>query len=191
MNPTIILFGPLGAGKTTVGRLLAERLKVPFCSVDELRSSYYKKVGYDTSLAAEIAVSSQGIWQLLRYSKPFEARIVEMIVADHQGVIDFGASNSVYEDANLFARVANALAPFPNVILLLPAPDPEESAAILQQRLIRMLTAAGATYSDELFALNRHFIEHPSNARLAKWTVYTRDKTPAAICNEILERLVQ
>lgn len=190
MHPTIILIGPLGAGKTTVGRLLAERLNVPFCSVDAVRASYYARVGYDASLAAEIAASSQGMWQLLRYSKPFEARMVALIVAERRGIIDFGASNSVYEDPALFARVESALAPFPNVILLLPSPDPQESAAILQQRLIHMLTTAGTPYSDELFALNRHFVEHPSNGRLAKRIVYTADRTPAAICADILERLV-
>ena len=35
MNPTIILIGPLGAGKSTVGRLLAEKLGLPQCSLDD------------------------------------------------------------------------------------------------------------------------------------------------------------
>jgi ribosomal-protein-serine acetyltransferase len=35
--------------------------------------------------------------------------------------IDFGAGHSVYEDEELFARVQQALAPYPWVILLLPS----------------------------------------------------------------------
>jgi xylulokinase len=55
MNFPIIFIGPLGAGKTSVGHLLAERLDLPFCSVDTVREAYYQEVGYDETLAAQIA----------------------------------------------------------------------------------------------------------------------------------------
>jgi shikimate kinase len=190
MNFPIIFIGPLGAGKTSVGHLLAERLDLPFCSVDTVREAYYQELGYDQSLASRIAASGQGIRGVLRYSKPFEARMVEKVLADHHGLIDFGASNSVYEDPALFSRVENALAPYPNVILLLPSPDPDESVEILKYRLIRMLTEAGKEFTDELFELNEYFVKHPSNRQLAKLVIYTKDKTPEKICDEILLKLV-
>ena len=191
MTSTIILIGPIGAGKTTIGHLLADTLGLPLCSIDHVRSTYYEKVGYDTTLAAQIAASDQGIQGVLRYSKPFEAQMVEMVLADHQHhIIDFGASNSVYDDTELFSRVENALAPYPNVILLLPSPDLDESVEILKDRLIRMLTEAGKTYTDELFELNHTFVNHLSNYQLAKRIVYTKDKTPENICDEIVQTLV-
>lgn len=95
MNSTIILIGSLGAGKTTVGRLLAEKLDLPFCSVDTVHWAYYQKVAYDSTLDLQIAASGQGIQGVLHYSKPFEAQTVEMTLADHHGIMDFGASNSV------------------------------------------------------------------------------------------------
>ena len=55
MTSTIILIGPIGAGKTTIGHLLADTLGLPLCSIDHVRSTYYEKVGYDTTLAAQIA----------------------------------------------------------------------------------------------------------------------------------------
>ncbi len=189
MNTTIVLIGPLGAGKTTVGRLLAEKLGLPFCSVDDMRGAYYEDVGYDETLAKQIAASDQGFQGVLRYSKPFEAQMVEKVLADHHGIIDFGASNSVYEDQELLARVAQALSPYPHVILLLPSPNMDESAAILKERLIQMLTAVGKTYSDELFVLNEQFAKHPSNHQLAKEIVYTKDKTPEKICDELVQKL--
>jgi shikimate kinase len=184
MNSTIILIGPLGAGKTTVGELLAKQLGVPFCSVDAVRPAYYQKVGYDQTAAA----SDEGVWDIMRSSKPFEARMVEMVLAEHHGVIDFGASNSVYDEADHLARVETALAPYPHVILLLPSPDGDESVDILNNRLIRMLTEAGKEFSDELFELNEYFIRHPSNRRLAKRVIYTKGKTPEDICDEIVQR---
>ena len=189
MKATIILIGPLGAGKTTVGRLLAKKLDLPFCSLDEVRAAYYQNAGYDETVASQIA-SDQGTWGLLRYSKPFEAGMVEQVLADHHGVIDFGASNSIYEEEDLFTRVEKALVPYPNVILLLPSPDAEESAVILKDRLIRMLTEAGKDYTDKLFKLNEYFVQHPSNHRLAKMLLYTKDKTPEDICDEITQKLV-
>jgi shikimate kinase len=189
MNSTIIFIGPLGAGKTTVGKLLAEKLGLPFCSVDQVRPAYYQNVGYDQVLASQIAASDQGIQGVLRYSKPFEARMVQEVLADHHGVVDFGASNSVYEDKDLFARVENALAPYPHVVLLLPSPDLDESADILKRRLTRMLTEAGKEFTDELFELNEYFVKHPSNHQLGKLVVYTKDKTPEEICNELVQKI--
>jgi shikimate kinase len=190
MNSTIILIGPLGVGKTTVGNLLARKLDLPFCSVDDVRWAYYQKMGYDKTLASQIAASDQGGQDVLRYSKPFEARMVEQVLADHHGIIDFGASNSAYDDQALFARVENALAPYPNVILLLPSPDKEESVEILKDRLIRMLTEEGKEFTDELFELNKYFVGHPSNHRLAKLVIYTKDKSAEKVCDELVQKLV-
>ena len=192
MKSTLILIGPLGAGKSTVGHLLAEMLGLPECSVDDVRWKYYEEIGYDKALASKIAASDQGIRAQLRYSEPFDAHAIERILADHRnGVIDFGASNSVYENKLLFNRVKNILDPYPNVILLLPSSDLDESVEILNTRLTRMLKAKGEEMNHELLDLNEHFIKHPSSHQLAKIVIYTKDKTPQEICNEILQRFVQ
>jgi hypothetical protein len=123
-------------------------------------------------------------------SKPFEARMVEQVLADHYGIIDFGAINSVYDDKDLFARVEHALAPYPNVILLIPSPDMDETVDILKNRFIQMSTKAGKGFTNELFELNEGFIKHPSNRQLAKLVIYTKGKTPEEICDEIQQKLV-
>lgn len=160
---------------------------MPLCTVDDVRQAYYAEVGYDEVHASKIAASDQGIQGVIRYSKPFEFLMVQRVLADHHGIIDFGASNSVYDDPELMAQVEYVLAPFPNVVLLLPSANVEESAMILKNRLIRMLNEAGKEFTDELFELNRYFIEHPSNYQLAKRIIYTKDKTPEAVCDEILQ----
>jgi len=191
MNSPIILIGPIGTGKTTIGHLLADSLNLPLCSVDDVRSVYYQKAGYDKSLAYAIAASEQGFRGLLRYSEPFDVQMIKMLLADFQrGIIDFGASNSVYNDRDLLAQIEHALAPYPNVILLIPSPDKKESAEILKSRLIQMLTEAGQSFTDELFELNSYIIQHSSNYQLAKRIIYTKDKTPEIVRGEIVKGLM-
>ena len=61
MNSTIILIGPLGAGKSTVGRLLADKLGLPQCSLDEVRWAYFEELGYDKEMASKIAQAGKDI----------------------------------------------------------------------------------------------------------------------------------
>jgi hypothetical protein len=187
---TVILIGPMSAGKSTVGTLLAEKLGIPQYAVDDDRWDYYKEAGYDEVTARNIVNSDEGMLGFLRYCKPFEAYAVERVLATHRGcVIDFGAGHSVYEDAALFARVESALAPFPHVILLLPSPDPDESVAILNERFAVLLERELGEVDPALLSLNAHFTKHPSNRRLAKMAIYTEDKTPEETCDEILEKI--
>jgi shikimate kinase len=177
MNLDIILIGPIGAGKSTVAELLASRLNLPQCSMDELRYNYYKEIGYDEELVKQ--KRKIGIWELQKYWKPFEIHAVERLLSEYsQCVIDFGAGHSVYEDAIHFQRVQKALTPYPNVFLLLPSPNLDESVQILDER--------NQFEVSELRSLNEHFVRHASNYKLAKFIVYTKDKTAEETCEEII-----
>lgn len=177
MKDTLILIGPISSGKTTAAEILAQRLGRTQVSMDLERYAYYQEIGYDEGLAQR-KFEQGGWWARYRYWKPFEAYAVERILTDHPGaVIDFGAGHSVYEDDELFDRVAAVLAPYPNIFLLLPAENIEESLRILNDR---------EEQSPLLFEINRHFLEHHSNYDLAKHIVYTGDKLPAAVSEEIL-----
>ncbi|KAM3107860.1 shikimate kinase [Phormidesmis sp. 146-33] len=178
MKSDIILIGAIGSGKSTIGELLAKRLNVPQHSMDDLRLNYYKEIGYDEELAKKKR-ATQGLWGVYQYWKPFEAYAVERILSEHQHcVIDFGAGHSVYEDDILFQRVQQILAPYSNVILLLPSPDLDESVQILNKR--------NEYVSDGNPNLNEHLIRHPSNYKLAKYVIYSKGKMPEEMCNEIL-----
>jgi adenylate kinase family enzyme len=181
MSSEIILIGPMAAGKSTQGKLLSEKLGMPRCCVDELRWQYYQEIGYSRETEQEIR-EKEGLIGVYRYWKPFEAHTVERLLAEHHDcVIDFGAGHSVYEDDALFARVQKVLAPYSNVILLLPSPDPDESVQILYGRMNQSPPHG--------FDLAAHFVKHHSNHDLAKIVVYTKDKTPEQTRDEILDML--
>jgi shikimate kinase len=185
MAHPLILIGPMHAGKSTVARLLAERFGVRRICMDHVRFDYYKEIGYDEKHADELA-KQQGFGAKVAYWKPFEAHAVERLLVDHAGekcVIDFGAGHSVYDDPVLFARVKTALRPFP-VVLLLPSPDPKESVDICAKR-----GGSNPKTQAELIRVNDHFVRHPSNALLAKFTVYNADHTPEQTADDVAQAI--
>lgn len=184
MKQDIILIGPMSAGKSTVARLLAEKLDLPQVSMDEVRWDYYEEIGFDKEVQKAIS-DSEGMQGVLRYWKPFEVHAVERLLSDYEHcVFDFGAGHSVFDDETLFSRVEQALVPYENVILILPSPDLAESARILQERFEKDHDIYLVT---EDFNIFEYFTSHPSNERLAKHIVYTKDKSPEQTCDEILQ----
>ena len=186
-SDTIVLIGPIGAGKSTVSRLLAEPTGWRRCALDDVRWAYYAERGYDRSYAQQMAVSDAGVLGEIRYTRPYEVHAIERVLAAHTpGILDFGASNSVFDEEPLLVRVERALAPFPHVVLLMPSADPDESIAILRERLTAMIRAGGEEPGDELWRVNEYFVRHPSNYRLATHVVYTGHSTPDVVCADVL-----
>lgn len=184
MPQDIILIGPVRTGKTTLARLLSEKLGLPHVELDKLRWDYYREIGYDDDVARHIRQTG-GFVALVFYWKQFDAYAVERVLAGHQNcILDFGAGHSVYESKELFARVQAALAPYPNVVLVLPSPNADASIQILNERTSDLVGAFG-----QGFNWNEYFVRHPSNYDLAKFTVYTEGKAPEETRDDIL-RLV-
>lgn len=70
MTSEIILIGPVGTGKFTLGQLLADKLGLPRAQMDERRWEYYKEIGYSEEKASEID-AKEGFLGVYRYWKPF------------------------------------------------------------------------------------------------------------------------
>ncbi|HSG43552.1 MAG TPA: hypothetical protein VLA72_10405 [Anaerolineales bacterium] len=179
MNSEIILIGPIGCGKTTIAELLYERTMLPHRSMDLLRWSYFEEIDYDRHIANE-KFHEEGFWGLYRYWKPFEAHAVKRMLEDFKECIfDFGGSQTVYEDDELFEQVRGLLKPYLHIILLMPTPDKDES--------IRILHARNTYATDAQWAVNEHLVRHHSNYDLAKHIVYTQGKTPEDTSDEVLQ----
>lgn len=176
-SPEVFLIGPIGAGKSTLGKLLAQRLGRPQIALDDIRWDYYKEIGYDETVQQEIN-EQEGFVGVYRYWKPFEVHAVVRAIQDHHDcVMDFGAGHSVHENDADFARIQALLAPYPNVILILPSPDLDESVAILEERNTPRIGEV---------SLTRYLATHQAFRTLATHVVYTQDNTPEEISEEIV-----
>ncbi|RMA90615.1 LOW QUALITY PROTEIN: shikimate kinase [Priestia megaterium] len=177
MQTPIILIGPMCAGKTTVGEKVAKKLDIPQCSMDEVRFSYYREIGFSKETQQNIR-EKQGFQGMYAYWKPYA---VKRILEEYKhAVIDFGAGHSVYEDMGLFQQVEKTLKPYQSLFLLLPSADKEESIQLLHQRLQQI------TDDKDVFELNKHFVTHLSNEMLAKQTIYTKEKSADTVAEEII-----
>ena len=79
MRPVLVLVGPPGAGKTTVGRLAAERLGVPFRDVDQ-----------DVERAAGKSISDLFVDDGEEHFRALERAAVAAALAEHDGVLSLG-----------------------------------------------------------------------------------------------------
>ncbi|MEM8642995.1 MAG: shikimate kinase [Cyanobacteria bacterium P01_G01_bin.54] len=179
-DSNIILIGPRGAGKSTIGRLLSQKLERPQAAMDQLRFDYYADAGWGPQEQRR-TFENEGQEGYYRRWKQFRLPVIERILIEHQNcVIDFGAGHSVFEDSADFDRARGLLAPHANVVLLMPSPDQDDSVAILHQRNTPRINGMEA---------DRFFLTHPSNRELATLVVYTQGKTPPETRDEILQHL--
>jgi hypothetical protein len=179
----ILFIGPVRAGKTTLARLIATQLNFTHISLDDLRWKYYREVGYDDNLAKQIRAQG-GFLALMFYRQLFDAYSAERVLGDYpDAVIDFGAGIGPFENQEHMEHIRTLFEPIPNIILLLPSPDIEESLRILRQRDINPL-------ADLKFDINAHFINHPGYKLLAKHIIYTNNNTPEQSCAEVLQLLI-
>ena len=106
-------------------------------------------------------------------------RTLGRLLAERLGVSNASLDDDYERDVQQLDSVAALLAPHDDVVLLLPSPDPDQSEALLRERL---------TFPMHI-ALNPLFVRHGSNARLAKWVAYTHGKEPAQTRDEILAHI--
>ncbi|KAL7942849.1 hypothetical protein V8C42DRAFT_330552 [Trichoderma barbatum] len=184
-SETIILIGPEGSGKSTIGRIIAETLSKELYSLDRHRDELYAPYGYNKDLAEKI-YEEDGLWAFYQYWKTFEYKAVAHILqnASQEGdefygkVLDFGAGHSVFEDPQELKNIETLIGSYNNVILIIPCEDAEEVVKITEARRGHEL------------GLNKHFMEHPSNKRLAKHIIYTK-YTTAEECAERALRIIR
>jgi hypothetical protein len=182
-----VLLGPVCAGKSTVGALLAGRLGVPHLELDELANPYYEAApGFDGKEFDRL-VASEGFLTAYRYFEPALPYAIERFVEEHSdAVLDLGAGHTSYLDRRLYPRAVEALSPFRRKILLLPAKDERVAIDVLRAR------AQDSRQMDWIFDgfdFIDFWVRDDQNRMLADVVLYTEDESPTETAARILELL--
>ncbi|MBX9396028.1 3-dehydroquinate synthase [Streptomyces sp. TRM72054] len=164
-GPVVVLVGPMGVGKSTVGQLLAERLGVGFRDTDE------DIVARQGRTIADIFVEDgEPAFRAL------EKQAVHTALAEHTGVLALGGG------AILDAGTRELLAGHHVVYLSM---DVEEAARRTGLNTARPLLAINPRKQwRELMEARRHLYEE-----VARSVVATDDRTPEEVTQEVLNAL--
>ncbi len=87
-GPRLVLVGPMGAGKSTVGRLLAERWDVPFRDTDD-----------DVELAEGRTISDIFVESGEEHFRAVETAAVARALEEHEGVLAIGGGAVMASDS--------------------------------------------------------------------------------------------
>ncbi|MFF1465186.1 3-dehydroquinate synthase [Streptomyces sp. NPDC058330] len=164
-GPLIVLVGPMGVGKSTVGELLAERL-----------GTTYRDTDADVVATAGKAIAEIFFDEGEEHFRELERRAVREAVERHTGVLALGGG------AVLDAETRALLAGRPVAYL---AMDVEEAVRRVGLNTARPLLAVNPRRQwRELMDARRHLYEE-----VARTTVATDERTPEEVAQAVLDAL--
>lgn len=165
MSPVVVLVGPMGVGKSTVGRLLAERLGVGYRDTDD------DIVAEQGRTIAEIFVDEGE-----PAFRAIEKAAVEQALAGHDGILALGGGSILDEDTR-------ALLAGQRVLYL--SMDVEEAVKRTGLNAARPLLAVNPRKQwRELMEARRHLYESIATAVVA-----TDGRTPEEVTDIALDAL--
>ncbi|MFD6228312.1 shikimate kinase [Streptomyces sp. NPDC060232] len=164
-GPLVVLVGPMGSGKSTVGALLAERLGVPYRDTDA-----------DIVTAQGRPISDIFVDEGEPYFRELERQAVEAAVSEHTGVLALGGG------AVLDEGTRELLTGLPVAYLSM---DVEEAVRRVGLGAARPLLAVNPRRQwRELMEARR-----PLYTEVARVVVATDDRTPEEVAQAVLDAL--
>lgn len=179
----IVLIGPACAGKSTVGDLLGEALSTAHVDADHVAERYYLEAGWSVERFRSVERRS-GLLEAYRDGEQAMVFALEQVLGNHHDcVFSLGAAHTHFVTPAFIERARQILAPFENVVLLLPSPDSARSVAILRDRC----RAVGLrSWHDAGCDLIERWVTDDCNREFATLTVHTEGHDAEDTKNEIL-----
>lgn len=185
-GPWMVLIGPAGVGKSTLGRILAERVGRSFVDLDAVADPYYQEVDWSIGrLRARIAavgrLAAEVEWE------PARAHAVARVVADHpDAVIALGAGHTSYTRQDNLTSVRTVLRRCRHVVHVLPSPNRDTSLAVLRERCI---TSKSRTWIVDGHDFLASWLDEPGARLLATQTIYTNSDSPEQTVERLLHAM--
>ncbi|MGE7439326.1 shikimate kinase [Kitasatospora sp. NPDC001175] len=182
-TPWMVLTGPAGAGKTTLGQEVAAKTQRPFIDLDAVADDYYAQAGWSIPrlrgrIAAVGRLAAEAEWESAR------AHAVACVIADHpDAVIGLGAGHTSYTTPGCLAAVRDALGRCRDVVRVVPSPDRQISLNVLRQRCT---ASKGNSWVIDGHDFLAHWLDDPGARALATRTIYINDDTPAQTAARLL-----
>ena len=180
---TVVLIGPVCAGKSTLLPLVAARLGRPAVDLDLVAEPYDEEAGRGRPAFAERAAATSRL-QAIEWWQEGHPHAVRRVLADHVGsVIAFGAGHTSYTASALAEEVRIALeSSGAYVVLVLPCDDEGRAVEVLRARSKanrdRDWIVEGVDFIDR-------WVRDPANAALADLVVHTDGRTADEIADAI------
>ncbi|MEV7974067.1 shikimate kinase [Cellulomonas sp. NPDC089187] len=183
MPPALVLIGPAGTGKSTVGAAVAAALDVPFWDADEHGEQFYAEQGWTLDRLRD-RITTVGRLAAEYEWEPARAHAVTALVdAADGGVLALGAGHTTYTQAAHRATVQAALATAPHVVMLLPHKDADLGLPVLRERC---RADKGTEWVRDGHDFLAQWWADPHPRRWATDLVITGDEGPAATAERVL-----
>lgn len=180
----MVLVGPAGTGKTTLGREIAAKTRRAFVDLDAVGDAYYAQVGWSMDRLRE-RIADIGRLAAEREWEPARAHAVAGVVADHpDAVIALGAGHTSYTDQQYLATVRTALERCRDVVRILPSTHRDTSLTALRRRCT---ADKGRTWIIDGHDFLAHWLDDPGTQLVATRTIYTGDETPDQTAARLLQ----
>jgi shikimate kinase len=179
----ITITGPRSAGKTTISKLVAEKLKLKLYSSDEIGEKNLKKQG-----GLDKAIKSG---EVDKFIKDSAYGLIRGVYKEDNFVFEVsGGAFCSSKFVEVSEKVRNTAREYSTIVGLLPSEDIEESIAFLFEREKEREHFKEMSREDLLFKTRKSYLKFPPIFKdFCNVLIYTKDKTPDEITDEIISRI--